>query len=186
MGAAMAPRKLLLTALALSALLALPAIASGEAGFFDETEPDTTITDVDVNSKRGKAKVRFEATDPVDAPENLGFDCYVDGGESDEEEDEGDEEGPGGESDDEPGDDADGDEGDEAEGEDEPDEEEEDEADERSARGDGEGDTEFDCESPLVLKKLDPGMHVIEVVAVDEEWNEDPTPASASFKVKRR
>ena len=42
--------------------------------FFDETEPDGTVTN------EGIAKVYFEGSDPVDAPEDLSYDCALDGG----------------------------------------------------------------------------------------------------------
>jgi hypothetical protein len=47
------------------------------------------------------------------------------------------------------------------------------------------GDVKWDCASPWVVSGLDPGKHVVEVSAYDEEWNEDSTPAKAQFKVKK-
>src|SRR6266511_1069973 len=76
-------RGLLLALVALSALLALPAFAGAQdwgSGLFDETEPDATVTKVKVNAHKGLAKVYFVGSDPVDAPEDLSYDCEVDGG----------------------------------------------------------------------------------------------------------
>ena len=42
------------------------------------------------------------------------------------------------------------------------------------------------CSSPLTLKKLKRGKHTFSVTAVDAAGNGDPTPATDSFKVKRK
>jgi hypothetical protein len=153
-----------LIVLALCALLALPALALG-SDLFDETEPDATVTHVKVNDHKGVAKVFFEGSDPVDAPEDLSYDCELDGGdEGNADDDLDDESGDEGSADDEPGDELD--------------------EDSRHDGGD-DGVSEVDCDSPWVVKGVDPGKHTVEVVAWDEEWNEDSTPATAQFKVKK-
>ena len=42
------------------------------------------------------------------------------------------------------------------------------------------------CSSPLKLKRLKKGRHEISIVAVDAAGNADATPATDSFKVKRK
>ena len=42
------------------------------------------------------------------------------------------------------------------------------------------------CSSPFTLKKLKKGKHTLEVRATDAAGNPDPSPAQASFKVKRK
>jgi len=150
--------------LALCALVALPTLASGQdlGSLFDETEPQTAIGKVKA-SKKGTVKVYFSGSDPVDAPEDLSYDCELDGG------DQG------------------------ADGEDEDDGfDDEDEFHAARDKDDGQagdkddGETEVDCPSPWVLKDVGPGRHTVEVIAFDEEFNEDSTPATAQFKVKKR
>ena len=48
------------------------------------------------------------------------------------------------------------------------------------------GKPEAPCSSPLKLKKLKKGKHSFEVTAVDAAGNADPTPATDTFKVKRK
>ncbi|HYU60871.1 MAG TPA: hypothetical protein VEK39_08925 [Solirubrobacterales bacterium] len=163
-------RGLLLALVALSALLALPAFAGAQdwgSGLFDETEPDATVTKVKVNAHKGLAKVYFVGSDPVDAPEDLSYDCEVDGGDH------------GGSSDD-------GSDDDESPDEDSNDDESDDEDALHAARSKSAGETEYDCDSPWTVQGLEPGKHTVEIVAWDEEWNEDSTPAQAQFKVKKK
>jgi hypothetical protein len=48
------------------------------------------------------------------------------------------------------------------------------------------GKAEAPCASPLKLSKLKKGSHSIEVVAIDTAGNRDPSPATDSFRVKRK
>ncbi|MBA3432910.1 MAG: hypothetical protein H0U08_02330 [Actinobacteria bacterium] len=155
-------RTLVLGLLALCALVALPALASGQSleDLFDETEPQTVIDKVKA-SKKGTVKVYFHGTDPVDPPEDLTYDCAVDPGK-----------GGGGDEDEDGWDDED-DEG----WEDDPD---------IPGVPFSSGPSEVECPSPWVAKGLEPGRHTVEVIAFDYEWNEDSTPATAQFKVKKR
>lgn len=159
-------RTLLLGLLALCALVALPALASGQSleDLFDETEPQTVIQKVKA-SKKGTVKVYFSGSDPVDAPEDLSYDCAVDPGK-----------GGGGGGDDE---------GDEDEADDEDEDGDEFEFD-PPVNPLSSGPSEFDCGSPWVAKGVEPGRHTVEVIAFDYELNEDSTPATAQFKVKKK
>ena len=153
--------------LALCALVAMPAAAlaqSAAPGLSDETEPDTVIQSVKAN-KRGTLKVFFTGTDPFDPVSSLQYDCAVDP--------------------------KSGDLGSEDMGEDD----EEDWDSEEGWEDDFDPDesqvplsadnVKWECKSPWVVKGLEPGRHTVAVMAWDEEWNEDPTPARAGFKVKR-
>ena len=99
--------------------------------------------------------------DPV---EDLTYDCAIDPGSGGEDEDEHEEDLD--DPEDEGADEGDGEEGDE----------------ERK----DEGPWEIDCVSPWTAKGLEPGRHTVEVIAFDDELNEDATPAFASFKVKKK
>lgn len=46
-------------------------------------------------------------------------------------------------------------------------------------------DLKGECGSPLKLKRLKPGRHRFEVAAVDPAGNADPSPAKATFRIKR-
>jgi len=144
--------------LGLCAIAALIALpALAFAQFVDTTEPETVIEKVTA-SKKGTMRVYFTGSDPVDPVEELTYDCAVDpGAGSDDEEDEGETEDADDESDDE-------------------------DAEDRK----GAGPWEIDCTSPWTAKGLDPGRHIVEVIAFDEELNEDATPATATFKVKKK
>jgi CSLREA domain-containing protein len=48
------------------------------------------------------------------------------------------------------------------------------------------GKPQAPCASPLTLTKLKKGTHTFEVVAVDAAGNADPTPATDTFKVKKK
>jgi hypothetical protein len=151
----MARRTLLIAVSAVALLIGVPTIAIAE--LFDTTEPETVISKVHA-SKKGTARVHFTGSDPVDSVEDLTYDCAIDPGSADDEEEE--------DPDDHEGDDEDGDEG-------------------EAARNNG-VPWEIDCVSPWTAKGLEPGRHTVEVIAFDDELNEDATPALAAFKVKKK